>query len=657
MSRIGFTTIIVESLACQVFLPWTVHWFPWMIPVVLILWILRVWTIEQVKENEDVNAYLTLPDWEVNGSSFVSCQYKGVQQSFKSSLIILGGSFLSNRTYQFMAQLTNKRDSSRQGTGFLLLRVEETFSPLIRSQFFSIFIVDSWFRVSIDQSNDSIVSCCSMCRKLFFNAESEYHLEHLSSQEESHTMDSFQSNQSSVLSSVCLHSFFSSFSLLFHSGVNSNHFTADQQFFSSNPSIDLWRFEVVYSFPTETSSSALNFVINPPPSNGSCSISPRNGTTLTLFSISCPSWFDADGIKDYSLLLYSNASSSRGSMIAFSSVSEFEVNLPSSDDLRLSILVRDQRDCLTEWTNLSRLIVKVETNAFDDLLQSPKGFSPSNPFLQVLSIPNQNRVGQILSSLSQQINRANQDNLQKAVSSLSSSSFFFFDLFLNCRWRDPGREYLHLLVRLCPTLSERLFVECFRVGGIWGRFKSTSQSSRISTSISRCSSGDEQLEYNSNSIQLSRRTHSIDESTLSISSRTNDLSFLLREEIDLIVEFGVESMSSVGFVVVVDSRKNSSRRSSNVIESTRPMCDKSSHRSSLFLFDRRFFNLQSVCLGREWTSSTTNERFGLGSSRSQSSSVGLRNRFRSPRRSSIGFLLVAGNEKSLPTETIRLDIE
>ena len=51
--RIGFTNIIVESLACQVFLLWTDHWFPWTISVVGILWILRVWTTEKVKKNEN----------------------------------------------------------------------------------------------------------------------------------------------------------------------------------------------------------------------------------------------------------------------------------------------------------------------------------------------------------------------------------------------------------------------------------------------------------------------------------------------------------------------------------------------------------------------------------------------------------------------------
>ena len=120
---------------------------------------------------------------------------------------------------------------------------------------------------------------------------------------------------------------------------NSDHFTVDHQLFLSNLDIDLCRFEVVYSFPTTTSSSALNFLINRPPSNGSCSISPRNGRTLTLFSVSCPSWFDEDGIKDSSLFTDSNDSTRSSLFLLFRTLkfisrqvkifdwsSEFEIN-------------------------------------------------------------------------------------------------------------------------------------------------------------------------------------------------------------------------------------------------------------------------------------------------------------------------------------------
>ncbi len=84
-------------------------------------------------------------------------------------------------------------------------------------------------------------------------------------------------------------------------GSNTSNFTSTNSLFISNSFIEYWRFEVIYSFPTEISSSALNFRINQPPQNGSCSINPLNGTTSTLFTISCSNWQDQDGIQDYSV--------------------------------------------------------------------------------------------------------------------------------------------------------------------------------------------------------------------------------------------------------------------------------------------------------------------------------------------------------------------
>jgi hypothetical protein len=91
-------------------------------------------------------------------------------------------------------------------------------------------------------------------------------------------------------------------------GTNTTNFTATNQLFIFNRQLNLWRFEVVYGFVSETSSSSLNFVINQPPSNGSCFINPQNGTTSSIFTISCPDWFDEDGIKDYSLYSMLNSS-------------------------------------------------------------------------------------------------------------------------------------------------------------------------------------------------------------------------------------------------------------------------------------------------------------------------------------------------------------
>lgn len=83
-------------------------------------------------------------------------------------------------------------------------------------------------------------------------------------------------------------------------GTNTSNFTASNRLFTDNPSIIYWCFEVVYTFMSERSSSALNFEINQRPQSGYCSITPSNGTTSTMFSILCQDWKDKDGIKDFS---------------------------------------------------------------------------------------------------------------------------------------------------------------------------------------------------------------------------------------------------------------------------------------------------------------------------------------------------------------------
>jgi hypothetical protein len=93
---------------------------------------------------------------------------------------------------------------------------------------------------------------------------------------------------------------YSSSFLVITSGMNTCNFTATNALFLENRHIIYWRFEVIYSFVSDTSTSALHFEVNKPPENGSCLVSPRNGTTSTLFNISCLGWFDNDEIKDYS---------------------------------------------------------------------------------------------------------------------------------------------------------------------------------------------------------------------------------------------------------------------------------------------------------------------------------------------------------------------
>ena len=82
-------------------------------------------------------------------------------------------------------------------------------------------------------------------------------------------------------------------------GTHTSNFTATDQLLMNNLQINYWRFEVIYSFDSYTSTSALHFMVNQPPQNGSCWINPTNGTTTTIFTIYCSNWIDTDGIKDY----------------------------------------------------------------------------------------------------------------------------------------------------------------------------------------------------------------------------------------------------------------------------------------------------------------------------------------------------------------------
>src|SRR5690349_12832176 len=79
-------------------------------------------------------------------------------------------------------------------------------------------------------------------------------------------------------------------------GIHTSNFTATSKLFTDNEEIHYWRFEAVYYFPFATSSSALNFHINQPPQNGTCSINSLKGTTSTPFNITCSNWNDTDGV-------------------------------------------------------------------------------------------------------------------------------------------------------------------------------------------------------------------------------------------------------------------------------------------------------------------------------------------------------------------------
>jgi hypothetical protein len=110
-------------------------------------------------------------------------------------------------------------------------------------------------------------------------------------------------------------------------------------------------------------------------------------------------------------------------IIAFSSVETIELRLPSGDDntslLYISGYIRDTLYCVTEL-NLSSVVVISDLgqmNGLIDSLQNSNNGITNNPLVQMLASGNQNTVGQVISSLSQEFNKINNQIIQNAVTS------------------------------------------------------------------------------------------------------------------------------------------------------------------------------------------------------------------------------------------------
>lgn len=83
-------------------------------------------------------------------------------------------------------------------------------------------------------------------------------------------------------------------------GLFEKNLTVTRGFFQDHRLIKHWRFQAIYSLPTETLSDNFDVKVNDPPTDGSCSIDPKSGTLFTVFTIECVHWFDDDEIEEYS---------------------------------------------------------------------------------------------------------------------------------------------------------------------------------------------------------------------------------------------------------------------------------------------------------------------------------------------------------------------
>ena len=113
-------------------------------------------------------------------------------------------------------------------------------------------------------------------------------------------------------------------------------------------------------------------------------------------------------------------------ILAYSSVPSIQLRLPSantnaSSSFHVSAQIRDTLSCVTEY-NVSTVTVYPDTDQiidFVDAVQQSTGTSglTNNPTIQILASGNLNAVGQVVSSLSQQLNQITTQSLQDAMAS------------------------------------------------------------------------------------------------------------------------------------------------------------------------------------------------------------------------------------------------
>ncbi|CAF4942480.1 unnamed protein product, partial [Rotaria magnacalcarata] len=181
----------------------------------------------------------------------------------------------------------------------------------------------------------------------------------------------------------------------FFFGMSTSNFTATNKLFLENSQVHYWRFEAVYTFVTkEISLSALNFIINRPPENGTCSISPRNGWTTDR---------------------------TERIMLAFTSLPTLKIRLPANNGntslLMMMVHIRDMLDCMGEFYMEAPVVIldSTEINTLINVLQEPNKGATINPFVRLLASGYQNTVGQIIILIAQELNTMNKQNIETAV--------------------------------------------------------------------------------------------------------------------------------------------------------------------------------------------------------------------------------------------------
>ena len=125
---------------------------------------------------------------------------------------------------------------------------------------------------------------------------------------------------------------------------------------------------------------------------------------------------------------------SERTIVAFSSVSTIQVRLPAGDD-RTSVvniigIIRDGLDCITEM-NLSSVVVSSDSEEITNFVVSIQSTKTNDPIVQTLSSGNQNLIGQVITSVSLEFNKINNQTIENAVASKNNRfSIYVFSSFV-----------------------------------------------------------------------------------------------------------------------------------------------------------------------------------------------------------------------------------
>ncbi|CAF4382246.1 unnamed protein product, partial [Adineta steineri] len=124
----------------------------------------------------------------------------------------------------------------------------------------------------------------------------------------------------------------------------------------------------------------------------------------------------------YLVILAWTTDISQRTIIAVSPEDNFQVRLPAGDNgtslLNLVVYVRDLLNSVTQ-VNISSVNVIADMAIINDLIDKITNSSSTitnNAIVRLLSSGNQNVVGQMIISLSQELNQMSSENLDKAIS-------------------------------------------------------------------------------------------------------------------------------------------------------------------------------------------------------------------------------------------------